>query len=193
MLSFVKERKASAVMAALVPSVPTLIRTATPTERAAALVLSNVLLIVGSRAWGRSLLISPAKMERDVVVEALCIMADEHARLEGTAAALNGRAISDPALSAFRWELMANEIVTLTIGMGLDPSVRPIVYGSWKSLWAARRFGEDAIKAMAYYAKSYSVEPTPKIDGKRPDVAMLRRLGQTLPPMFRNKKKASAA
>jgi hypothetical protein len=192
MLSYVKERKASSAVSALIPSVPALIKSSTPVERSAALILSNILLLVGSKVWGRDVLISPAKLNSETAVEALCVMADEHARLEATASALNGRPISDPALSAFRWEVMANEIVTLTLAQGFDPETRPVVYGSWKSLWAARRFTDDAVKAMAYYAKSYSVEPTPRIDGKRPDVATLRRFGNSLPPMFRTKKKVAA-
>lgn len=191
MLSFVKERKAVSAVSDLISSVPAQIKAATTVERAAALILANVLLLVGSKAWGRGVLLAPTKMDREIIVDAVCIMVDEHARLEASASSLNGRPVSDPALSAFRWEVVANEVVTLTLGMGLDPNARSVVYASWKSLWSARRFSDEAVKAMAYYAKSYSVEPTPKIDGKRPDVVMLRRLGQTLPPMFRPKKKAS--
>lgn len=190
MLSFVKERKASSAVEALIPSISSSIGASAPPERAAALILSNALLLVGARAWGREILVSPDRMDRETIVEAVCVMTDEHARLEDAATTLNGRAITDPALAAFRWEVMANEIVTLTIGMGLHPSARSVVYACWKSLWASRRFGDEAVKAMTYYAKSYSVEPTPRINGKRPDVAMLRRLSGTLPPMFRKKSKA---
>jgi len=190
LLSFVKERKASSAVSDLISSVPSQIKSATPVERAAALILSNILLLVGSKAWGRGVLFAPAKIGREIIVDAVCVMADEHARLEASASSLNGRPVTDPALAAFRWEVMANEVVTLTLGMGLDPNARDVAVSSWKSLWAARRFSEEAVKAMAHYAKAYSVEPTPKIDGKRPDVATLRRFGQTLPPMFRPKKKA---
>lgn len=191
MFSFVNERKAVNALAALVSTTPASVTSATPVERAAALILSNVLLVVGSRTWGREVLHAPNRLPRQVAVDAVCVMADEHARLETAAAALDGRSINDPAVRALRWEVMANEVVTITIGVSLVEKGQASVRECWKALWGSNRSRDEALKVMAQYAKAYSIEPTPRIGGKRPSEDYLRKLGSALPPMFRPKQKTT--
>jgi len=192
MFSFVKQRKAENVVGTLASSTPEAVDKASSIERAAALVLTNVLMFVGAKSWGRQLIERPAALPRNTAIDAVCLLADEHARLESAADTLDGRPVTDPAIMAYRWELLANEVVTLTVGSGFSADAAQAMRQCWKSLWSARRSCDDAVRAMMFYAKSYSIEPTPRIDGLVPSADFLRKMGRTLPPTFRRKKVVSS-
>jgi len=193
MFAIVRERKAVAALEALASSTPSAVSDASPVERAAALVLCNLLLIICSKDWGRAVLEAPGRIDRRIAADAVLLMAERRSVLAASATQLDGRRADDPSVSAFRWEMLANEIVTLTLGSGLSPAAGKAMAACWKSLWTSRRACDDAVRAMARYAKAYTVEPTPRIDGKRPSEEYLRRLGGTLPPMFRPKAGKGAA
>lgn len=187
MFSILRERKAVAVLAGLASSTPLSVASASPAERAAALILCNIILILGAKEWGRAALEAPSRLDKGLSSDLVCLMAERRVALVAAASQLDGRYRDDPAVSAYRWELLANEIVTLTVGSGLSPAAAKAMVTCWKSLWVSRRACDEAIKSMSRYAKAYTVEPTPRIDGKRPSEEYLRRLGSTLPPMFRPK------
>jgi hypothetical protein len=151
------------------------------------LVVGNVLLLAGSKAWGRAVLDAPASLEKGHATDAVCHLVDQHARLVAVVPTLDGRPSSDPVVLAHRWELLANEVVTLTLGASLLPQAYPAAVSCWRSIWLARREGPEAVRAMLAYAKAYSVDCVPLVDGKAASPDLLLKLSATLPPMFRPK------
>jgi len=187
MFSFVQERKAAAALESLAPAAPSNVASAPPMERAAALIVCNALLLRASSAYGRLVLEAPSRLDPSVAAEAVCHLVDIRLRMEASAQALDGRAETDPAVAAFRWEMLANEVATLTMGSALSPDAARAMRRCWHSMWLARRAREEAVRAMTAYAKAYSADPIPAINGKRATDDLLRKLGGTLPPMFRPK------
>jgi|HigsolmetaGSP11D_1036233.scaffolds.fasta_scaffold00961_10 hypothetical protein len=183
-----KEGRALATLEALAETAPSTVSRARLDIRAAALILSNSLLLEGSRIWGRAVVEAPRRMDRLTAIDAVCVMADQRLKLDAAAEAIDGRPTSDPAVFAFRWEIIANEVVTLTVGASLSPEAAQAMLRCWKSLWDARRFCDEALRLIAHYEKSYSAEATPRINGRKPSRELLSRLGSTLPPMFRTSK-----
>jgi len=190
MFSFVKERKAEAALEAIAPGVVATVSSTTPVERAAALAVANAMLIAGTAQWGREFAHAPMKLPREAAVDALCVLADRHAKLEESIAALSGRPVADPQISACRWEVAATQVVIVTAGASLGKQYAEAARECWKILGAARRHADEATKAMLRYAKAYSVDPVPAIRGRKPDREHLFSLASALPPMFRTRKKA---
>lgn len=186
MFSFVKERKAVAALEAIAPGAVATVTSATPVERAAALAVANAMLIAGMSQWGREFAHAPMKLPREAAVDALCVLADHHAKLEQSAEDLSGRPAADPQISACRWELAATQVVMVTTGAGLGRQYASAARECWKVLGASRRHADGAVKAMLRYAKAYSVDPVPAAGGRRPDRARLLSLASALPPMFRS-------
>lgn len=188
MFSFVKERKAEAALAAISPGVLSLISSASPLERAAALAVANAMLIAGTAQWGREFAHAPMKLEKETACDALSVLADHHAKLEISAAALSGRPASDPQISACKWELVATQVVMVTAGASMGREYADIAREAWRALGVARRHSEEAVKALLHYGKAYSLDPVPLPKGKKADRAHLTTLASSLPPMFRTRK-----
>ena len=187
MFSFVKERKAEAALSAIAGGIESLVASASPIERAAAVAVANAMLIAGSKQWGREFSHAPMKLPRETAIDALSVLADHHAKLEISAAALAGRAPADPQISCCKWEIVATQVVMVTAGASLGRDYAQAARSAWASLSAARRHAEDAVKAMLYHSKAYGIPPIPPC-GRKPDRAGIMALATSLPPMFRKKK-----
>lgn len=188
MFSFVKERKAEAALAAISPGVLALIGSATPTERAAALAVANAMLLSGAAQWGRAFSHEPMKISREAACDALCVLADHHLKLEGAAGSVVGRPPSDPQVSACKWELVATQVVMVTTGASFGRQYADVARKAWQALSAARRNAPEAVRALMEYARAYSIDPVPPVNGKNADRDYLSALASSLPPMFRRRK-----
>lgn len=188
MFSYVKERKAETALKAIAPTAVATVSSATPVERAAALAVANAMLIAGEAQWGREFAYAPMKLPREAAIDALCVLADHHAKLEQAISVLPGRPAADPQTAACRWEIAATQAVMVTAGASLGSQYASAARECWKILGASRRHADEAVNMMLRYAKAYSVDPVPAIRGRRPDREHLASLASVLPPMFRHRK-----
>jgi hypothetical protein len=191
MFSFIHERKALESLERVSDGAAERIASNTPVRRAAALAVANATLIVSARKWGRNVTHAPMKLSPEVAAEAVSAFSDRLDRLSLNAESLQGRPSGDPAVDSFRWDLMATEVLVLTLGASLSANAAREAGKCWKHLWSARRSAEDAAQLMMHFSKAYSTPPIPlSSPGEKVTLKRLVTLASVLPPMYRPKKKA---
>lgn len=191
MFNFIHERKALESLERVSDGAAERIATNTPVRRAAALAVANATLIVSAKKWGKNVSHAPMKLTPEISAEAVSAFSDRLDRLSLNAESLQGRPAGDPAVDSFKWDLMATEVLILTLGASLSSEAAKEAGKCWKSLWAARRRAEDAARLMMHFSKSYSTTPIPLASpSEKVSLERLISLASVLPPMYRPKKKA---
>lgn len=185
--AFVRERKAVTLLDNAASGVLRFVTGLSQTERACALAWANAALLAGVGPYGRSFAYTPMKMDREKAVKAVLDFAAYRAQIEQAADKVQGRPAHDPAVSAYKWEMMATLVVMVTAGACFHEGARNAARAAWKMLGASRPFAKDAVRVMTIYAKAYDVECIPKVPNKKSDKSFVLALASNLPPMFRSK------
>ena len=183
--AFVKERKAETILDNAAENVTDFAVQLSQMERAAALAWANAALLAGVGTYGREFAHAPMKLGSDNAIQAVMDFGAYRKQVEDAADSVNNRAAHDPAVAAFKWEMLGTQAVILTAGASIHQDARNAARAIWKILGEARPYAADAVRAMMIYAKAYDVEAIPQVPNKKGDKAFLLALASTLPPMFR--------
>ena len=183
--AFVKERKAEALLGNAAENIMDFVQQLTPTERAAALAWANAALLAGRAEYGRELAHAPTRLKSELAVKAVMDFGAYRRQIEDTVDTVNARPAHDPAVSAYKWELLGSQVVMVTAGAALTKQSRTAAREIWAVLGKATPYAREAVRAMMIYGKTYDVEVIPPVPNKKGDKAFLLALASSLPPMFR--------
>jgi hypothetical protein len=183
--AFVKERKAEALLANAAANIMEFVRELNQTERAAALAWANAALLAGKTEYGREIAHAPMKMRSELAIKAVMDFGAYRRQIEESIESVDNRSAHDPAISAFKWELLGSQAVMVTAGASLSKDSRIAAKGIWKLLGQSIPYARDAVRMMLIYGKTYDVEVIPSVPNKKGDKAFLLALASSLPPMFR--------
>lgn len=183
--AFVKERKAEALLGNAADNIMDFVQQLSPTERAASLAWANAALLAGKAEYGRELAHAPTRMKPELAVKAVMDFAAYRKQIEDTVEAVNARPAHDPAVAAYKWELLGAQTVMVTAGAALTKQSRAAAREIWAVLAKSTPYAAEAVKAMLIYGKTYDLEVIPPVPNKKGDKAFLLALASSLPPMFR--------
>lgn len=183
--AFVKERKAEALLSNAAENVMDFVQQLSPSERAAALAWANAALLAGIPEYGREFAHAPTKINPEKAVKAIMDFGAYRRQIEDAAESVNDRPAHDPAVAAYKWELLGSQTVMVTAGAALTKQARGAARDIWAVLGKATPYAKDAVRAMLIYGKTYDVEVIPPVPNKKGDKTFLLALASTLPPMFR--------
>jgi hypothetical protein len=188
--SFVKEKKVLKILEVSAPRVVPRLKSLTPVEKAQVLAVANAFMVAGGFVYGRNFSHKPMTLDladEGKVEQRYDAILEFGARLEEierVAPKMDGLRIDDPTLAAFKRELSGCEVALVTAGAVFDEGCRRAAIDSWRSLSKAIPFAGDAVKVLLVYAKTHSLEPVVRINGRAQGPADLLNLASTLPPMF---------
>lgn len=182
---FVKERKAEALLANAVGNISDFVKQLTPTERACALAWANASLLAAKAEYGREIAHAPMRMKPETAVKAVMDFGSYRRQIEDAVEGVDKRAAHDPAISAFKWELLGSQAVMVTAGAVLTKDARTAAKAIWQILGQSIPYAREAVRLMTIYGKTYDVEVIPPIPNKKGDKDFLLALASSLPPMFR--------
>lgn len=183
--AFVKERKAEALLTNAADNIMDFVQQLSPTERAAALAWANAALLAGKTEYGRELAHAPTKMRPEMAIKAIMDFGAYRRQIEDAVESVDSRPAHDPAVSAYKWELLGSQAVMVTAGAALTKQSRTAAREIWSVLGKATPYAREAVRAMTIYGKTYDVEVIPPVPNKKGDKAFLLALASSLPPMFR--------
>lgn len=183
--AFVKERKAESILANATENIMDFVQELSPTERAAALAWANAALLAGRSEYGREFAHAPTKMKPELAVKAILDFGAYRRQIEDAVEKVDERPTHDPAVAAYKWELLGAQTVIVTAGAALTKSSRAVARDIWAVLAKTTPYARDAVRAMLIYGKTYDVEVIPAVPNKKGDKAFLLALASSLPPMFR--------
>lgn len=183
--AFVKERKAEALLLNASANIMEFIKHLSPTERAAALAWTNAALLAGRAEYGREIAHAPMKLPKEKAIKAIMDFGAYRRQIEDAAEKVTNRPAHDPAISAYKWELLGSQTVMVTAGASLRKDARLAARSVWKVLGQAIPYAREAVKLMTIYGTTYDVEVITPVPNKNSDKAFLMGLASSLPPMFR--------
>jgi hypothetical protein len=183
--AFVKERKAEALLANAAANIMDFVQQLSQTERAAALAWANAALLAGKAEYGRELAYDPKRMKPELAVKAVLHFGAYRRQIEDAIDSVDSRPSHDPAIAAFKWELLGAQVVMVTAGAALTKDARTAAKAIFGVLEEAIPYAEEAVRGMTIYGKTYDVEVIPAVPNKKSDKAFLLALASSLPPMFR--------
>lgn len=183
--AFVKERKAEALLGNAAANIMDFVQQLTPTERAAALAWANAALLAGKTEYGREIAHAPMRLKPEIAVKAVMDFGAYRRQIEDALESVNNRAAHDPAISAYKWELLGSQAVMVTAGAALTKDARQAARAIWEVLGQSIPYAREAVRLMTIYGKTYDVEVIPPVPNKKGDKAFLLALASSLPPMFR--------
>lgn len=186
--AFIKERKANNLLDNAASNILDFVSELSATERAAALAWSNAALLAGVHEYGKAFAYTPMKIERKIAIKAVNDFGHFREQIEGAATKVHNRGAHDPAVSAYKWELLGSQVVILTAGASLHKDARDAARAIWRILETSKPHARQAVQAMSLYSKAYDVDAIPQIPRKEINKSLLLSLASTLPPMFRQKK-----
>lgn len=189
MFEFIKERKAQAALDLVAERLPKTLSGATGLERCAARGVANAYLLAGATDFGQNFSHAPMKLTEDKVFAAVASLYDQHRQKLDAVDSLSGRPAIDPVFSAWKWEMLALELVIATAGCSIHAAALSAAKNTWLDLKKVDMHVENALDAMESYARTYAIEPVPRVGNRKPDRSWLRSLVSVMPPMYRNTKK----
>lgn len=165
----------------LAQSLPGRVETLHPVERATVLVLTNSMLRVASHLRGANLADDPVGSGAQVADAAL----GDLLPLRDHLAAI----VADPQAPNRRHaacHLHAAELASLTVGVGLDGTMRRACGAAWRAVWEGRQRLRDAVIWIRRYEASSGVPAVPQMEGEaeHTDTA-LARIGASVPAFLR--------
>lgn len=188
MFQFIKERKALAALDAIALRLPKTLQSCSGIERCAAKGVANAYLLAGVEDYGRNFAHDPMRLKAETVYDAVANLSDKHRQKIDASSVLSGRPAADPSFSAWKWEVLALELVIVTAGCSIHGDARVAAGTTWNSLKKVGLHVDDAVSAMQRYAKTYAIDPIPAVGGRRIDRAWLVSLASHMPPMYRKTK-----
>jgi hypothetical protein len=183
--NFLKERKAEAILDVTSSNILEFVQQLSPMERSAALAWANAALLAGVEEYGRAIAYAPMRLAPETCLKAVTDFATYHKQVEESSGAANDRPANDPAVSAFKWEMLASQAVIVTAGAKIHLGARAAARQIWPILGKATPYAQEAAAVMMAYARTYEVEPVPPVPRKKSDKALLLGLASVLPPMYR--------
>lgn len=171
------------VVEELAQSLPGQVEALHPVERATVLVLANSMLRVAAALRGAQLADDPAgagAKAADAALSDLLPLRDHLASIVADPDAPNRRHAT--------CHLRAAELASLTVGVGLDNTVRRACGVAWRAVWEGRQRLRDAVVWIRRYEQNSGVPAVPQADGEpeHTDVA-LARLGASVPAFLRKR------
>lgn len=188
MFEFIKERKATAALDAVSLRLPRTLASCSGVERCAAKGVANAYLLAGAADYGSEFAHAPMKLRPETVYDAVCGLADQHRQKLDASDALSGRPAIDPVFSAWKWEMLALELVIVTVGCSIHGDARICAGKTWDALKKVGMHVDEAVGAMQNYGRIYSIDPVPSVGRRKIDRAWLVSLTSHMPPMYRRKK-----
>lgn len=188
MFEYIKERKALAALAAVSQRLPRTLDSCSGVERCAAKGVANAYLLAGAADYGTDFSHAPMKLKPEVVYDAVVNLFDQHRQKADSADELSGRPAIDPVFAAWKWEMLALELVIVTAGCSIHGDARQSAGTTWNALKKVGLHVEAAVHAMQSYSKIYSIDPVPAVGSRKIDRAWLVSLTSHMPPMYRKKK-----
>lgn len=183
--AFVKERRAETLLGNATANILDFVQQLSPSERAAALAWANAALLGGIPEYGREFAHAPTKIRQDKAIKAIMDFGAYRRQIEDAAESVSDRPQHDPAVAAYKWELLGAQTVMVTAGAALTKEARAAAREIWAILGKATPYAAEAVRTMLIYGKTYDVEVIPAVPNKKGDKAFLLALASTLPPMFR--------
>lgn len=161
---------------------PGRLATLQPRERAGVLIMANVMLDLAARVWGAALRDDPATAPRNASDAALVALA---AARDAVAEASTWTGGSDvPRLR----QMLATDVVMLTIGFPRAPHTYRALGLAWRSLWGERLHLGEALLALRDWERATGVDALPPgADGRRQGDAQVLDMAASFPSFFRRK------
>ena len=85
--------------------------------------------------------------------------------------------------------MLALELVIVTVGCSIHGDSRAAASKTWAAMKTLGMHVDDAVKAMQLYAKTYSIDPVPRVGNRKVDRQWLVSLTSHMPPMYRKARK----
>jgi hypothetical protein len=153
-------------------------------ERAAVLMLSNLMLDLAARTWSPELREDPASAHprsSDIALRALAESRDQLAE----AARWAGK---DPATIR---QSLATDLCILTIGFPRAPATFKALGEAWRGVWGARAHLGEALLAFRDWERATGIDAFPPgEDGRRQNDATVLAAASRFPGFFRRKRAA---
>lgn len=182
--------KGQDALAVIAPELIAFIGSVSAVERCSALAVSNALLLKAASHWGREISHQPMKIQPDTIATVLDALHDQYTRLEGAFDNTDGSNQKDIYVMACKWEMVATQVVMVTVGASLSRDYANVARQAWGLLAKSRHVAQDAVNTLFEYGKVYQDSPVPLLPGKQPTKSYLFALATNLPPMFSANKKA---
>jgi len=188
MLQKLYELRARSVNSAILKDLPPRVRMLRGDEAAALLAVTNALLLSISKTFGRPVVAAPHRLPRAAALDIANSLIGQRARIAASLSAAGRRPNRDIAYRTSVRQMMAIEIVLLTVMTGIAPKTGREVTSIWRHIHKAQRFAPDGARMLLAFQKVYGSSPLPAGISMRPiDVA---RLARSLPPVFRTTRRA---
>ena len=154
------------------------LETASPRLRAGVLVLSNHILRMVARVWGRDVVDNPRNARGDILVPLGALL---HSRIEaGEVMEWTGRNEAN-----LRQCLSIDNCIS-TVGYGVMPLNLGRISGVWRTLWGSREHMSEALINMRDWELERGVSSMPRDDnGDYPDDADALKCGNGFPMFLR--------
>lgn len=191
--SFLKERRARAIVQNVLPSLDQGVQNFSPIDRSACLAIVNAFIEVSADTWGKPVMMGPSSMAKPKVVDMVLHLAEVHGRLVTNCLdPMKKRNMQDIAYAQAMRELRAVELVIGTYGSVLVPGPKPSVSGTWKLLWGARGVAEGAAASLIAFSKHAKAAPFPRSRKRaRMSIGDVVAMCSSLPP-FLGRRRAPA-
>lgn len=189
MFEFIKERKAHATLDLVAQRLPRTLSSSSGIERCAAKGVANAYLLAGVADYGHDFAHAPMRLGAETVYDAVANLGDHHRQKLDASESLSGRPAHDPAFSAWKWEMLAMELVIVTVGCSIHGDSRVAASKTWAAMKTLGMHVDEAVKAMQLYAKTYSIDPVPRVGNRKVDRQWLVSLTSHMPPMYRKARK----
>ena len=172
---------------------PTLARTVAGmdlAERAALMIVAHAILRDATQDYGMAVVANPSKLPREKVVELLSRLGAAHRRLTVSLDAVSEHVSGDIVYAGVLRQVRATEVAIVTVGVGFDRTLIPVVKQTWRWLWQARTHAVDGVRLIRAFERAISDRALPASQPKDPE--KMARLATRLPEMFRPSKPAQA-
>lgn len=191
-MAVARTSKGKEAVAIFAPDLASFIESVSAVERCSALAVSNALLLKAAQHWGQEITHQPMKINPDVIAASLDALHERYQSLEEKFDITDGSNIKDIYVMACKWEMVATQVVMVTIAASLSRDYAITARQAWGLLAKSRHVAAEAVLGLVQYGKTYQDSPIPLLPGKHPTQQYLYALATNLPPMFRSSAKKAA-
>lgn len=193
MLNFLRVRRARTIVEQIGPGLAGNLQLLPEVDRSGTMAIANAMLLASAAEWGDGVVTDPYGLSRDTAMTIIFELAEQQSRiLHEVLIPLEKRSMDDVIYAQAMRQIRALETVAITVGVAVEPTIKPHAVSAWKVMWLSRAYAEDAARVLVQYSKHSKSRPIPVIPGKKIGGTELVGLAQTLPPFLRKKKSAAA-
>lgn len=185
----IRKSKGEDALAVIVPNLISLVQSVSVIERCSALAVANALLLKAASHWGREITHQPMKIGKGTAQVLLDVLYEQYVKLEAAFDSTDGSSVDDVYVMACKWEMVATQVVMVTIGASLSREYANAARQVWILLGKSRVASKEAVKALMEYNSVYQVSPVPLPLGREVNRGYLMSLATSLPPIFSPRKK----